>query len=51
MKCHILFKRLKELDEQLREVRFNIYNKAASSYEQKTAQIINTTLRVFILKY
>lgn len=51
MKYHILFKRLKELDERLRESKLNVYNKGTSSCEKKTAQIINTRNAVFILKY
>ena len=51
MKYHILFKRLKESDKQLRESRLNVYNKGTSSCEQKTTQIINTRNAVFILNY
>ena len=51
MKYNILVKRLKDLDKQLRESMFNVYNKCASSCEQKTAQIINTRNAVFILNY
>ena len=51
MKHHILFKKLKGLDKQLRESRLNVYNKDIFSCEQKTTQIIDTRNAVFILKY